>query len=174
MNEEADSTLRLRDATPDDAALVEQLTLAAYAEYRGVLVPMSGVFSESLDEIGEELAHGGGVIVERGDAPVACARFEVAADRSHLYIGRLAVLPETRRRGVARAMLAWLERRAQTLGLPEVRLGVRLALESNIRLYERAGYVVFDYEDRPQFGRISAWMRKPVGADTRIQSECAR
>lgn len=167
------SALRLRDATPVDAALVERLTLAAYAEYRGVLVPESGVFSESLEEIRDELARDGGVIVEQDGEPVACARFAVAADRSHLYIGRLAVLPGIRRRGVARAMLLWLEDRARTLALPEVQLGVRLALQSNIRLYESAGYVVVGYEDRPEFGRISAWMRKPVDADTSIQPERA-
>jgi ribosomal protein S18 acetylase RimI-like enzyme len=59
-------------------------------------------------------------------------------------------------------MLDWFEQRAAALGVPEVRLGVRLNLPRNIALYERVGYEIFDYEFRPGYGRVSAWMRKKV------------
>lgn len=156
-------SLELREAAPEDAPLVLRLTLAAYEEYRDTLVPASGVFSETLDEVRAEVENGGVVIVWLNGEPVGCGRSEIPADRSHLYVGRLAVLPAARGRGIATRMLAWFEARAAALGLLEVQLGVRLMLPRNILLYERVGYEVFGYEDRPGYGRISAWMRRRVG-----------
>lgn len=74
------------------------------------------------------------------------------------------MLPAHRGRGIAARMLTWFEQRARSLAIPEVRLGVRLNLPRNISLYERAGYSIFDYEDRPGYGRIAAWMRKPLSS----------
>jgi len=154
--------LRIVAATANDAALIHRLTLAAYEEYRGVLVPESGVFAQDLDDVRADIAAGGAIIVWLGDEPVGCGRYELPSDGSHLYVGRLAVLPAYRGRGIASRMLAWCEARAATLGLPEVQLGVRLQLPRNQALYERLGYEAFGYEDRPDYGRTSAWMRKRV------------
>ena len=52
------SGLALRAATAADAALVLTLTLAAYEEYRGVLVPESGVFGETLETVRSHLEGG--------------------------------------------------------------------------------------------------------------------
>jgi GNAT superfamily N-acetyltransferase len=156
--------LRIVTATPSDAALVHRLTLAAYDEYRGVLVPESGVFAQDLDDVRADMAAGGAIIVWLGSRPVGCGRYAIPADRSHLYVGRLAVLPSARGKGIASRMLAWCEGHAAALGLPEVQLGVRLQLPRNLTLYERLGYETFGYEERPGYGRISAWMRKRVAA----------
>jgi GNAT superfamily N-acetyltransferase len=130
-----------------------------------VLVPESGVFAQDLDDVRADLAAGGAIIVWLGDEQVGCGRYAIPLDRSHLYVGRLAVLPACRGWGIASRMLAWCERQAATLGLPEVRLGVRLQLPRNRELYERLGYETYGYEDRPGYGRISAWMRKRVAGD---------
>ncbi len=61
------SGLALRAATAADAALVLTLTLAAYEEYRGVLVPESGVFGETLETVRSHLEGGVG---QRGPAGV--------------------------------------------------------------------------------------------------------
>ena len=52
------SGLALRAATAADAALVLTLMLAAYEEYRGVLVPESGVFGETLETVRSHLEGG--------------------------------------------------------------------------------------------------------------------
>ena len=152
--------LSLRAATPDDAALILALTLAAYEEYRGRLVPPSGVFEETLAEVESAIALGGAVVASRDGAACGCGRYEVASDGSHLYFDRLAVPPPFRRSSVASAIVRWFEARAAELGLPEVRLGVRLALPGNIALYRGLGYAIDGYEDRPDYGRVAAWMRK--------------
>ena len=157
--------LRIVTASVEDAALIHRLTLAAYEEYRGVLVPESGVFAQNLDDVRADIAAGGAIIVWLGDEPVGCGRYEIPADRSHLYVGRLAVLPANRGRGIAARMLAWCEAQAVALGLPEVQLGVRLQLPRNRALYERLGYETFGYEERPGYGRTSAWMHKRVAGN---------
>ncbi|HZQ38072.1 MAG TPA: GNAT family N-acetyltransferase [Dehalococcoidia bacterium] len=159
MNE-TPSDLELREASPDDAPLVFSLTLAAYAEYRHTLVPPSGVFSESLEDVRRELEHGGGLIATLAGEAVGCARYEVDPAGGFLYFGRLSVLPAARRRGIAAAIVRGLEARARALGLPEVRLGVRLSLPHNIRLYTKLGYETYDHEERAVFGVVSAEMRR--------------
>lgn len=157
-------TVTIRAATPDDAALVHQLTLAAYKEYCDRLTPPSGVFGETIDDVRSHLIAGGGVIVFLDGEPAACGRCEVSADGREMEVGRLAVLPAFRRRGIATRMLTVFEERAAAAGVPEVLLGVRLALPGNIALYQRAGYRVTGYEDHPTHGRISVWMRKSTAA----------
>jgi GNAT superfamily N-acetyltransferase len=163
MSDALAPAITLHEATPEDAALFQRLMLAAYEEYRDWLVPASGAFTESLEDVRQAIVEGGAVIVRLDGEPVACGRFEWAPDRSFIEVGRLSVLPAYRGRGLAVRMLAWFEARAATLGVPTVVLGVRLALPRNIALYERAGYEVYDYEDRPDYGRVSVWMRKNVG-----------
>ena len=153
-------TLTFREAMPADAQLIFDLTLAAYEEYRGRLVPESGVFEETLADVDEAISHDGAVIAYLDGEPAGCGRYEIAADRSHLYFDRLSVPPPYRRRGVASAIVRWFEQRAAALDLPEMRLGVRLALPGNIALYSGLGYVIDGYEDRPEYGRVSAWMRR--------------
>jgi GNAT superfamily N-acetyltransferase/predicted kinase len=152
--------LLLREASPDDASLVFSLTLAAYEEYRHTLLPPSGVFGESLDDVRRELECSGGVIATLAGEPVGCARYERDPAGGFLYFGRLAVLPAFRRRGIAARIVRWLEARALALGVPEVRLGARLSLPGNIRLYTNLGYETYDHEERAGFGVVSAEMRR--------------
>lgn len=162
MTGASDPVLVLCDAVPDDAPLLHRLMLAAYAEYRDTLVPASGAFEETIDDVRRAVEDGGAVLVLLDDQPVGCGHFEFGPQRAFIEVGRLSVLPGFRGRGIATRMLAWFEQRAASLAIPEVRLGVRLNLPRNIALYERAGYQVFDYEDRPAYGRVSAWMKKHV------------
>lgn len=154
--------LVLREAAPEDAPLLRRIMLAAYEEYRDSLVPPSGAFDETVEEIRHAVQNGGAVIVEEDGVVIACGRFDFGPERAFIEVGRLSVLPAYRGRGIATRMLAWFEARAASLSVPEVRLGVRLNLPQNIALYERVGYATFDYEDRPGYGRIAAWMRKSV------------
>lgn len=154
--------IAIRAATPADAALVHRLTLAAYEEYRGTLVPASGVFRESEADVAADLAHGGGAIAMANGEPAGCGRYELDPAGAFLYFGRLAVLPAQRRRGVAAALVGWFEQRAAACSIPEVRLGVRLSLPANLRLYTRLGYETYDYEERAGYGRVAACMRRRV------------
>ena len=58
-----------------------------------------------------------------------------------LYLDRLAVHPSYRRHGYAQALVQAVENEAARQSLQGVSLGVRLALEDNIALFRRLGFV---------------------------------
>jgi ribosomal protein S18 acetylase RimI-like enzyme len=130
--------VRITRATREDAARVHGITQAAYAEYRGVLDPPSGVDRETLADVEHALDEGGAVLAWIGDHAVAAVRFQDAVD--HLSVERLAVIPIARGQGIARALLAYLRGLARQSHLPDVRLGVRLSLPRNVDLYQSLGY----------------------------------
>ena len=79
-------------------------------------------------------------------------------------LGRLAVLPAFRRRGLAVRLVAAVESLAAGNGRRQVRLGVRLALPENRAFFEQLGYRQTGLDSHagstvPTF----AWPAKPVG-----------
>jgi ribosomal protein S18 acetylase RimI-like enzyme len=111
---------------------------AAFAEYDGVLAQPSGALRETLDDVRRVMSEGGAALAFVDDVAVGSARYEPGADE--LYVGRVAVLPEYRRQGVASALMRFLEGHALASGKSLVRIGVRESLPSNVRLYEQLGY----------------------------------
>ena len=69
MTNKATSALTLRAATSADAPLLHRLMLAAYEEYRDTLVPASGAFEESIDDVRQAIVEGGGVVGEPRPSP---------------------------------------------------------------------------------------------------------
>jgi ribosomal protein S18 acetylase RimI-like enzyme len=156
----ATANVRFTQATREDAARVHGITQAAYAEYRGVLDPPSGVDRETLVDVERTLDDGGAVLAWIGDTAVGAVRFQYAAD--HLAVERLAVIPTARGQGIARALLAHLEELARQSHRPEVRLGVRLSLPRKVELYRRLGYHVLSVHPYPEGTDTWAWLAKPV------------
>jgi ribosomal protein S18 acetylase RimI-like enzyme len=140
--------IRITLATTADAALVHRLMWQAFGEYDGVLEPPTGALAESVADVEAAIAAGGAVLVWQGDVAVASARFQPEAD--HLYVGRVSVPPAYRGKGLARAVMTFLEEYGRRLGLPEARVGVRRNLPGNIALYERLGYVIVREEPHPR------------------------
>jgi predicted N-acetyltransferase YhbS len=58
-----------------------------------------------------------------------------------LYLGRLAVVPAWRGRGVAKALVAAAEEAARRMALPRIHLSTRLVLFDNRRLFAACGFV---------------------------------
>jgi ribosomal protein S18 acetylase RimI-like enzyme len=135
--------LVLREATEADAEAIVALLHAAFDEYRGRLDPPSGVHQETAETVRRKMATTRVVLVLAGGAAAGCVFYEPGANRLHL--GRLAVFPARRRRGCGRRLIEYVEARARELGLPCVRLGVRLALPDLRAYYEREGYRVVEY-----------------------------
>jgi ribosomal protein S18 acetylase RimI-like enzyme len=156
----ATEPVRFTQATREDAARVHGITQAAYAEYRGVLDPPSGVDRETLVDVERALDEGGAVLAWIGDTAVGAVRFQHAAD--HLAVERLAVIPTARGQGIARRLLAYLEDLVRQSHLPEVRLGVRLSLPRNMELYQGLGYQVRSIHPYPEATDTWAWLAKPV------------
>jgi len=152
----------LRTATIGDAASIAATIAAAFAQYRGKLVPESGAFRETPEGIAAELARGASAIVaERNGEMLGCVLMEEM--EGDLYFGRLSVLPSARGLGLARRLIEAVEGEARRRGLAGVRLGVRIVLTENQRLFASLGYRETSREAHPGFDRpTSINMRKPL------------
>jgi predicted N-acetyltransferase YhbS len=155
-------SLILRAATAVDAPTVAAIIAASFEEYRGKLVPESGAFRETADGIAAELAHeSGAIIAERNGEIVGCVMLKLIED--DIYFGRLSVVPAARGQGVARRLIEAVEDEARRRELAGVRLGVRIALAENQRLFTSLGYVEISREAHEGFDHpTSINMRKAL------------
>ena len=155
-------TLVLRTASAADAGAIAATIAAAFEQYRGRLVPESGAFAETAESIAAELASDTGTIVaERNGAMVGCVMIRIY--KGDLYFGRLAVLPAARGERLAGRLIAAVEDQARARGLPGVRLGVRIALTANQKLFASLGYREISREAHPGFDHFTSInMRKAI------------
>lgn len=86
------------------------------------------------------------------------AVLETIGRPDHLWIENVAVSPDLQGNGLGRRLLGHAEAIATKLGHGDVRLLTNGAMESNIALYTRAGYVVDRTE--PFMGGTTVYMSK--------------
>ena len=155
-------TLSLRPATAADAPALAATIATAFAQYRGKLVPESSAFRETPEAIVGQLSNGSSAIIaEQNGEMVGCVMTEPMD--GDLYFGRLAVLPAARGLGLARRLIEAVEADARARGLPGVRLGVRIALPQNQKLFNSLGYREYSREAHPGFDHpTSINMRKDL------------
>lgn len=115
------------------------LTRLAYASY-AALDPPSGALLESDEVVRAELNEHGGVVARQAGRLVGALRLQRHDDRWHLR--RVAVDPEHRGQGIARAMLDWCVQEGSDAGVKRLTLGVRDQLPANRRVWERLGFTV--------------------------------
>lgn len=153
----------LRTATLGDAAAIAAVIAASFEQYRGKLVPESGAFRETAEGIAAELTKGvGAIVAERNGEMLGCVLVEEM--EGDLYFGRLSVLPSARGLGLARQLVDAVEAEARRRGLAGVRLGVRVVLTENQRLFASLGYRETSREAHPGFDHpTSINMRKALG-----------
>ena len=160
-------TLVLRSATAVDAPSLAATIAAAFEQYRGKLVPESGAFRETADGIAAELKKdAGAIIAERNGVILGCVMTKL--EEGDLYLGRLSVVPTARGEGLARRLIEAVEEQARRRGLPGVRLGVRVVLTENQKLFSALGYVETSREAHPGFDHpTSINMRKALSSGSR-------
>jgi predicted N-acetyltransferase YhbS len=129
----------IRRAAPDDAPVILALILAAFEPYRGKLQPESSALRETADSVRQALAANEGLAAWTGGRVVGSVIVEAREGRG-VYLGRLAVDPAHRGRGIAASLVGAAEAWARSTGRFQVELNVRIALPDNIRLFERLGY----------------------------------
>ncbi|NRD77865.1 GNAT family N-acetyltransferase [Bacillus sp. BRMEA1] len=131
--------MEIKIAEEKDVPIVYQLMLEAFEEYRFLEVPSSAL-NESLDALQNTIkSHTEQAIVcTVNEVPVGSCRFKLKEDA--LYFSRLSVATKARGKGVAKAMLGWLEEHAKKNLKAKIECRVRASLPKNIRLYESLGY----------------------------------
>src|SRR5262249_27869520 len=130
-----------------DAEVVHRIMRQAYGEYDAAMdPPMSGA-GESVAQVEAAMRKGGAVLAWDGATAVGSARYRLSSD--FVRIKRISVLPSSRGRGIATAMLGYIERLALGQGRTEARLTLRMSLSQNLSLYERMGYQVVELKAHP-------------------------
>ena len=153
--------VRIRAATSADAGAVARVMRKAFAQYRGVFEPPSGALSANAPMVRELMREGGVLVADVGRRVVACVYHHPHAD--YVYLGRLAVMPAHRGRGLGASLVAAVEDGARRGGRRRVRLGVRLALPQNQEFFKRLGYHEVGLESHPGFDEPTfAWLEKQV------------
>ena len=143
-----DAIVTVRTVDASSASLVRGLMLIGFEQFRDVLDPPSSAFRETDDDVAAAIGRGGAAVAWIGETPVGSVRFE--PEEWCLYIGRLAVIPEARRRGVAQALVLAAEAEAFRFGVSEAQLSMREILPGNRALFEKLGYTVVSVDPHPR------------------------
>jgi ribosomal protein S18 acetylase RimI-like enzyme len=123
-----------------DAEAVATLIRVAFAAQPVMPDPPMSALRITADDIAAHLSRGGGGAVVETDGALAGSALWEAKDGG-LYISRVAVAPECRRRGIAQTLMHAAEAVAVAQGLPHLHLSTRLALQNNRRLFAACGFV---------------------------------
>lgn len=123
----------IRLATAADVPAVKAVTDAAYHPYTARI----GVVPAPMEADHAAQVAAGRVYVT-GD-PVVGALVLVPHE-DHLFLDSIAVHPEAAGQGVGRRLLIFVDERARSLGLGEVRLYTNALMWENQKIYPRYGY----------------------------------
>jgi len=132
---------RISLVTDEEAPIVHKLMLEAFEDYRYIEVPSSAL-TEPVDKLINALKSRTeqAIIYWLDDIPLGSARLQLKDDS--LYFSRLSVIPSARGKGIAKAMLAWMEEYALLNRKQKVECKVRANIPKNIELYEKLGFVI--------------------------------
>lgn len=147
---------RLRPATLDDLAAVEEIVRAAYSPYISRIGRSPGPMLDDYRALIEDRrAH----VAERGGVVQGVLVLIPQADA--MLLDNVAVAPVARGQGLGRLMLAFAESAAVEAGLSFIKLCTNEAMTENIELYSRLGYAVTHKAEEKGLRRV--YMIKPVG-----------
>ena len=145
----------IRPAGPADLDAVRRCVLEAYALY----IPRIGREPAPMTADYAELIGRGEVwVTEENGRVIGVLVLRPLADS--LFLENVAVLPACQGRGIGRALIAFAERHARALGLPEVTLYTNERMTENLLLYPRLGYVETGRRTEEGFARV--YFRKPL------------
>jgi ribosomal protein S18 acetylase RimI-like enzyme len=134
----------------DDAARLEQLHRFVHGAFRDLPIdPPSSVLKETPADFAARL-RSDTIFVASASGCLIGSVF-CTPEKDALYVGRLAVRTDWRRRGVASALVDAAKAEAKRRGAARIRLGARIALPGNVALFRRHGFVVVRETCHPGF-----------------------
>lgn len=169
MNDDAsrpphgDAHIALAPSDFDDWPALLALLQSSFASMDGRIDPPSSLQRMGVDELRAKAAQEQLVVARAGDALLGCV---FAARRDDcVHVGKLAVAPHARGRGIARRMIALVESMARAHGLAEVELQTRVELVENHATFAALGFRRVAETSHPGYDRpTSITMRKRIVA----------
>lgn len=143
------STITFREATDDDAEAITQLILSAFAAYKEGIDPPLSAHRETPETIRNVLLTNQALLAESQGKPIGTVFYTDMLD--HMYLFRLAVLPEYQGKGIGSQLIAAVETHAQQIGVDRVLLKTRLGIPENVAFYQRRGYQITEYHAHPGY-----------------------
>ncbi|MEW9669871.1 GNAT family N-acetyltransferase [Ammoniphilus sp. 3BR4] len=159
--------LYIRLAEVGDASLIHEVMIKAFLEYKNEIPPSSALY-ETIESITDALQKEDeqAAICYKDSKPVGLVRFKFKENGVYFY--RLSVLPEKQGKGIAKAILNWLEGYAIKNSKPSIFCKVRLTIPRNIKLYNSLGYYIYAEEvvNKPNGIKIRVVsMKKQLGKE---------
>jgi GNAT superfamily N-acetyltransferase len=133
-----------------DPARVPELYALVHGVFGALRIdPPSSVLKETPADFAARLKSETCLVIEAGGRLIAAVF--CAPDGDALYIGRLAVHAEWRRRGVASALIEAAKGEARRVGARRITLGARIALTGNVALFRNHGFEIVRATCHPGF-----------------------
>jgi len=125
----------------NDINSVHQIMLDAFVEYTNYDIPSSAM-NESVSSIKQLIQNGSeqAILCFVDGEALGSVRFKW--HENSLYFSRLSVLPKARGKGIAKAMIKWLEEYAQVNGKDKIFCRVRQDVPENILFYRSYDFEV--------------------------------
>jgi GNAT superfamily N-acetyltransferase len=151
----------LRTGPVPDWTALRALLAECFACMDGRIDPPSSLASMTPESLRDKALTETLVTIWRGDALVACG-FLADTGRS-VYLGKLAVHPRHRGRGLLRRIVAEAEAMARRIGRPVLELGTRVELTENQATFTRLGFREVARTAHPGYDRAtSVAMERPL------------
>ena len=151
----------IRQGPVTDWAALHALLVGCFAHMEGRIDPPSSLAAMTPDTLREKAAAETLVTAWQADRLVACGYLKDTG-RS-IYLGKLAVHPDHRGRGLLRRIVAEAEAMARARGRPVLALSTRVELTENHATFARLGFVEVGRTAHPGYARpTSVTMERPV------------
>jgi predicted N-acetyltransferase YhbS len=144
---------RIGDGGYQDHEALLALILRSFAYMDGVIDPPSSAHRLTVESLEQKARDEIGHVALDGDVPVGCIYLRPEADC--LYVGKLAVAPDTQGRGIGRRLMDKAEALAAELALPALRLETRIELTGNHSRFGTWGFVKTAEKAHPGYDRTT-------------------